>query len=265
MTLLTTPRSPDSARAPGVLLAKLRARAATPWPWPLPAVVAWLAGWCGWRLVASAGASQGLALALGCLVSLLLAARCSGLWRRALAALGFPLVALASGAAQGEAALVWLAPLALLLVAYPLRAWRDAPFFPTPADALQGLPGVVGQPVRVLDAGCGLGHGLRALATQWPQAQLHGVEWSPLLTLGARLLAPKARIRQGDMWQRSWALYDVVYLFQRPESMARAWEKARRELKPGAWLVSLEFPVPDVEPTARFQGVGRRTVWIYKA
>ena len=46
------------------------------------------------------------------------------------------------------------------------------------------------------------------------------------------------------MWARSWAGVDLVYLFQRPESMARAWDKARAELAPGAWLVSLEFDIP---------------------
>jgi Asp-tRNA(Asn)/Glu-tRNA(Gln) amidotransferase A subunit family amidase len=48
--------------------------------------------------------------------------------------------------------------MALLLAAYPLRTWRDAPLFPTPVDALDGLaaqlPLVAG--ARVLDAGCGL-------------------------------------------------------------------------------------------------------------
>ena len=35
----------------------------------------------------------------------------------------------------------------------------------------------------------------------------------------------------------------MVYLFQRPESMQRAWDKARRDMRPGTWMVSLEFDV----------------------
>jgi hypothetical protein len=73
-----------------------------------------------------------------------------------------------------------------------------------------------------------------------------------------------AHVRRGDMWAASWSGYDLVYLFQRPESMARAHAKATRELAPGAWLVSLEFPVPERAPYACLQGSGRRPVWIYR-
>ena len=234
------------------------------WPWPLPAVLAWCVGWLLWRVSVMLGAGPALALALGCAASALVALTSQGHWRRGIAGLGFPLAAWLAGAAQGLAAAWWLLPLLPLLLIYPLRAWRDAPFFPTPARALHGLPEIVGQPAQVMDAGCGLGHGLRALGALWPQARLQGVEWSPLLVFGARLLAPKARIRLGDMWSRSWGPFDLVYVFQRPESMARVWAKARAELKPGTWLVSLEFAVPGVEATAQLAGPQRRTVWIYR-
>jgi hypothetical protein len=55
-----------------------------------------------------------------------------------------------------------------------------------------------------------------------------------------------------------------VYLFQRPESMSRAWAKAQQELAPGSWLVSLEFPVPEVRPTAHYVLEGGRPVWLYR-
>ena len=53
----------------------------------------------------------------------------------------------------------WLLPLGLLLLIYPLNAWRDAPVFPTPFNALKGLAEVVQLPGQalVLDAGCGMG------------------------------------------------------------------------------------------------------------
>ncbi len=255
-----------SAAAPPAPAAPARpsARAAFGLPWPLPAVLAWSAGWLSWQGARLLGVEPALALAAGCCASVLLALCCRGTWRRGLAALGFPLAAWLGGAAQGLAAAWWLLPLLPLLLVYPLRAWRDAPFFPTPAAGLQGLAEVVGQPGDVLDAGCGLGHGLRELATLWPQARLQGVEWSPLLATAARLWVPRARIRRGDMWSKSWAPFDLVYLFQRPESMARAWRKAQQEMRAGAWLVSLEFAVPGVEPTACLAAPNRRTVWIYR-
>ena len=72
-----------------------------------------------------------------------------------------------------------------------------------------------------------------------------------------------ARVVRADMWAADWSAHHVVYLFQRPESMPRAWAKARGELRPGAWLVSLEFAVPDLRPHARLQA-GTKPVWVYR-
>jgi trans-aconitate methyltransferase len=123
-------------------------------------------------------------------------------------------------------------------------------------------------PGRVLDAGCGLGHGLSALRRQWQQAELQGVEWSaPLAWLTqarCRLGGLRACVWRGDMWATSWAGQDVVYVFQRPESMPRVFAKAARELSPGAWLVSLEFEVPGQRPTARLHRAGAKPVWLYQ-
>lgn len=256
---------PLAATAPPALpLPRLR-RGLQRWlPWPLPALLAWLAGWGLWAAAQPLGAPAELGFALGLGASVVLAALgCRSWWRRALAALGFPLSALALGAAGPVPAAWWLLPVALLLLAYPVRAWRDAPWFPTPADALRGLDAVVGAPRRVLDAGCGAGHGLAALQRLWPAAELLGVEWSPLLARLAAWRCPRAQVQRGDMWQQNWAGLDLVYLFQRPESMARAWRKAQQEMAPGSWLVSLDFAVPAVVPQACLEAAGRRSLWIY--
>ena len=215
-------------------------------------------------LVGAAGAPGWPGLLAGALTAAVVAWRCPGRWRRWIAAGGFPLSALALGVGQTLPPWAWLLALLPLLLAYPLRAWRDAPFFPTPADALRGLDAVVGRPRRVLDAGCGLGQGLHALHRLWPEAELHGVEWSLPLAAATRLRCRWARVRPGDMWAGSWAGHDLVYLFQRPESMGRAFDKARRELGPGGWLVSLEFAVPGQAPVACLDGPGRRPLWIYR-
>ncbi|MDQ2780521.1 MAG: class I SAM-dependent methyltransferase [Pseudomonadota bacterium] len=240
--------------------------------WPLPAVLAWAGGWTVWRLATGAGMASTAAFGLALLTSLAFAWFCPTRWRRAIAAGGFPMAALALGVGALPS-WSWLVLLLPLLAAYPLRTWRDAPFFPTPADALDGITAVVeAPPQRVLDVGCGLGHGLRALRAAWPLAELHGVEWSLPLSALARLRcrAIGARVQRADMWVASWASYDLVYLFQRPENMARAFAKARAELAPGAWFVSLEFAVPDAEAEAGsclqrcLQAPGRRALWIYR-
>jgi trans-aconitate methyltransferase len=147
-----------------------------------------------------------------------------------------------------------------------LRAWRDAPFFPTPAQALHGLDRVVplAAGARVLDAGCGLGHGLLALQRLYPQAAFEGVEWSAPLAWWGQRRARFAQLRRGDMWAHSWAGYEMVYLFQRPESMARALAKAEAEMAPGSWLASLEFAVPGREPAATLCRAGAKPVWLYR-
>ncbi len=235
-------------------------------PWPLPAVLAWALAWGMFWALLGIGAAPWLALLLTSAAGVVASVLGNTLWRRALIALGFPMALLLSGAAQWPA-WAWLLPLGLLALVYPLNAWRDAPLFPTPANALQGLAERAPLPVgaRVLDAGCGLGHGLQALHWMYPQAELHGVEWSWALRLVCALRCPWARVRQGDMWRADRRPFALVYLFQRPESMARAVAKAEAELAPGAWLVSLEFEATAWRPTAQLVGADGRPVWVYQA
>jgi SAM-dependent methyltransferase len=213
--------------------------------WPLPALAAWAACWALFLALQphAGGAPSALAaLALAAVLAMRQASRARQLWVLA----GFPLSALMSGAALAWPAWVWLIPPLLLVLVYPPRAWRDAPVFPTPPGALVALSARLPLPpgARVLDAGCGAGDGLRALQSAWPAADLAGIEWSWPLVWLARWRCPQAEVRRGDMWRAdAWRGLALVYLFQRPESMARAWAKACAEM-PGGWLVSLEFAVP---------------------
>ena len=250
----------DLSSAPGAA----RSRPAR-WPWPAPALVAWLAAAAVHAATLHLALPPVLALLAALLVLAGVAARTPGLLRRALVLGGFP-AALALLGSSGLPAWSWLLPAALLLVLYPVQAWRDAPLYPTGSRALQGLAPQLPLPggARILDAGCGLGHGLAALAEQWPQAALTGLERSRLLAVLARRRCPQARVLRGDMWRHDWSGYDLVYLFQRPESMDPAWRKACREMRPGSWLVSLDFPVDGVTPQARLQSPGERPVFAYR-
>ena len=229
-------------------------------------MLVWSAAWATCLLMRQAGLDAAVGFAGGLATSLSLAMRCHGRWRQAITVIGFPLSAVALGSAADRPAWLWLLLLLPLLAIYPLRAWRDAPFFPTPARALDGLPGVVTPaPDKLLDVGCGLGHGLAALHALGPRAAVHGLESSaPLAWLTARRCR-YARIQRGDMWAADWSAHDLVYAFQRPDNMARVWAKAARELRPGSWLVSLEFAVPGgVAPHARLTCPDGRDLWIYQ-
>jgi SAM-dependent methyltransferase len=234
--------------------------------WPLPALLAWAACWLVFAGLRALDTPLPLALALAAALGAALAGSASTPWRRVFVALGFPLSLLASGLAAGVPAWVWLAPLLVLALAYPVRAWRDAPLFPTPPGVLAGLERLapLAAEARILDAGCGLGDGLLELHRRYPQARIEGIEWSWPLCFAAALRCRFARVRRRDMWAADWSAYAMVYLFQRPESMAGAWDKAVREMAPGSWLASLEFAVPSRAAEHTIEREGGRRVFLYR-
>jgi SAM-dependent methyltransferase len=238
--------------------------------WPLPALALWVAAWAAF-VALRVGLQRPPAEAFGivALLSVLWAIRRGGTpVRRVIMALGFPLSwVLAAGLVPTPPVWAWAVLVLALLALYPLRNWRDAPLYPTPPGALDGLREAVWLPprARVLDAGCGTGDGLRALERAYPDAELTGIERAWPLVWLARARAPVgARVRQGDLWAEDWSGYDLVYLFQRPETMPRAAAKAAADMQPGAWLVSLEFAVPDWAPTTVWHCPHGRPVWAYR-
>lgn len=239
------------------------------WQWPLPATLAWLLTWLVFKCLEGQGLSPGLAMGAASAFGVACSLWGATWWRRLLIGAGFPLslaITLASSGATSMPAWAWLLPLALLLLVYPINAWRDAPVFPTPANALQQLPTHAPLPAAalILDAGCGAGHGLQALHAAYPQAALHGLEFSWPLRFLSAMRCPWARVRHGDIWLADWSAYDMVYMFQRPESMTRAVIKAG-EMRPGSWLVSLDFEATHLRATARYRTPGGKMVWVYRA
>ena len=239
--------------------------------WPLPALVAWSGGLAMLIGTTRLGLPFGLAMLAGLVPTLLVVRFAAPGWRRLVVLAGLPLSVLLVLGAGAVPAWAWLVAVAVLVVIYPIQSWRDAPWFPTPHDALRDLPAqaplVAG--ARVLDAGSGLGDGLIALARAYPHAVRVGVEGGWLLAWASRLRLGRAgqtgaRVVHGDFWRAEWSGFDLVYLFQRPETMARAWAKASREMRAGAWLVSLEFPVEDLQAAGRAACPDGRPIWIYR-
>ena len=238
------------------------------WRWPVTALATWLAAWA-LHLGLRSSLGFGSAVVAGAVAALAAHRLAATTWRRAIVALGFPLSVLAAG---GASPWLWLLPLAVLALVYPLGAWRDAPLFPTPRGALAGLAEALPltDGARILDAGCGTGDALLELASEYPRATLGGVERSAVVAAIARWrLGRRARVALGDLWRSDWSDVDLLYVFQRPESMARIAEKSVREMRPGATIVSLEFPIPgwqhvrtlaNAKPlfVYRLDGTGRR-------
>ncbi len=233
--------------------------------WPAPALLAWAGAWALYWLLGQAGWSQTLSLLLASALGVTTSLVAGSWWRKAIVAAGFPVSAAISGAAVFPP-WSWLALLVVLALIYPLHAWRDAPLFPTPAKALQSLASSAPLPsgALLLDAGCGLGHGLMALRSAYPDARLHGIEWSWPLRAWCALRCPWAQVRQGDIWRADWGPYALVYLFQRPESMSRAVAKASAEMRTGSWLVSLEFEARELAAQAVLSVPDGRPLWLYR-
>ena len=236
-------------------------------PWPLPALAAWAACWAVFIGLGGLGAPEAAAFVVAGAIGAALACTGSTPWRRIFIGCGFPLSLAASGTAGALPAWAWLLPLVLLAFLYPVRTWRDAPLFPTPTGALDGLAALAPlvAHARVLDAGCGLGAGLIELRGQYPQAAIEGIEWSWPLRIACAWRCRFACVRRGDIWLADWSPCAMVYLFQRPESMARAADKAAAELAAGAWLASLEFPAMTLRHDHVLEGADGRSVWLYRA
>lgn len=235
--------------------------------WPIPALLAWVLAWGVYEATRNLLAAHwAVALGSACATSVVLSLWGPNWWRRAMIALGFPLSWLVAGTVPLPG-WSWLVPLAVLALIYPLNAWRDAPLFPTPHNGLTTLATLAPLPAqaRILDGGCGLGHGLLALKQAYPTAELNGIEWSWPLRLACGWRCPWARVWRGDLWAHDWRQFDMVYLFQRPESMAQAAEKAMAELRPGAWLVSLDFEATALQPTATSQTPTGQRIWLYQS
>jgi len=234
--------------------------------WPLPALLAWALAWALFLGLHARGISPAWSVSSATALGLCGALMVRAPWRRLLIVAGFPASLAASGLGQSFPAWIWLVPLGLLALLYPMNVWRDAPLFPTPEGILEGLPRLAPLPhgARILDAGSGLGAGLAELHRVYPECDLTGLEWSWPLRLLCGRRAPFATVRRDDIWQADWSGYDLVYMFQRPESMGPAAEKARRELRPGSWLVSLEFEATDLKPAAVLRNRQGKPVWVYR-
>lgn len=109
---------------------------------------------------------------------------------------------------------------------------------------------------RLLDCGSGTGTMVKLLARANPLHRIEGIEGAWLPYLISRIACAglsNASIVQGDFWSKNLGPYPAVYAFLSTEPMPRLWNKARREMAPGTFLISNSFEVPDQTPFAVIQ------------
>ncbi|MFA5127094.1 MAG: SAM-dependent methyltransferase [Patescibacteria group bacterium] len=123
----------------------------------------------------------------------------------------------------------------------------------------------VGSKEKVYDLGCG--DGRLVISASKLGAEAIGLEISILLYIGAVLRkffsGSKAKIKFGDFWRVDLRQADVVYLFLIPRVYSRLKNKLEKELKPGAKVVVLVWPIPGWQPSVVDKIIGRPTLYLY--
>lgn len=131
----------------------------------------------------------------------------------------------------------------------------QVPFYPSNVTVWDSIEKLLphDKQIRMIDIGSGLGGAILHLAAQRPESTFVGIELAPLPWLLSALRAAfrksPARFIRGNYDHISLADYDVVFAYLSPVAMSDLWQKAVREMQPGALLLSYEFPIPEANPS----------------
>ncbi|WP_374683836.1 trans-aconitate 2-methyltransferase [Accumulibacter sp.] len=189
------------------------------------------------------------ALAIGAVALLFASITRQAWWWRLIHALFVPLVWAASTLAIDPG--WYLLLFVLLLLFYRGALGGQVPLYLSNRASAAALAELTSDlpAMRFLDLGAGVGSVLAPLAKQRPEARFTGVENAPATWAVGRLRTlglTNCDWRWGDIWHTELSAYDVVYAFLSPAPMTALWEKAQREMRPGALFISNSFAVPDV-------------------
>lgn len=161
----------------------------------------------------------------------------------------------------------YLGAFLLLLTVYWRVAQSRVPLYLSSTATAEAMVALIpDRTCRIIDLGCGNGLLLRRMAHLRPDCRFVGIEYAPLPWLWARLSCARlanCSIVRGDFWRLPLAEYDLVYAFLSPVPMPRLWEKACREMKAGARLVSNTFAVPEHDPDAVVRVPDSRSTQLY--
>jgi len=159
-----------------------------------------------------------------------------------------------------------------------LTAWRgpfagrpghlDAPYLATPPEVVEAMLDLAGlmPGERLVDLGCGDGRILVGAARRGATAL--GVDIDPQRVAEAEEavraagLVQRASVRQEDLFATSLADADVVTLYLLAHVNEWLQGKLLAELRPGARIVSHNFPMRDWEPAAT-RRLGDRTLHLW--
>ncbi len=157
----------------------------------------------------------------------------------------------------------------------PRGGVRVAPYIPAPVSAVRAAleAAWVGPCDTLYDLGSGDGRAVVIAARDYCVGRAVGVEIDPVLVEVSRAYArmygvgDRVEIVEGDFFRVSLEGATVVYLYLYASINERLKPKLERELRPGARVVTLDFPVPGWTPlyTRRLRDEGDilRTIHVY--
>jgi SAM-dependent methyltransferase len=140
----------------------------------------------------------------------------------------------------------------IFFVFFPLG--RGAIYVPSTPEKTLLIAELSGAAGREMAADLGSGDGRIVIALAEKGAEAHGFEVNPILVILSRRkirragLEHRAIIHWKSFWQADLARFDVVTLFQGSFVMRRLGRKLRRELAPGARVVSDYWGLPGMDP-----------------
>lgn len=134
---------------------------------------------------------------------------------------------------------------------------KDVPFVPSTWERINSIINLAGdvKDKKIVDLGCGDGRVIIALAKLGAQA--FGYEIDPELceatskNIEEANLLGKAFVVNTNYWEESLETYDLVIIYGITGIMGRLEEKLRKELKPGAKVISNYFTFPTWQPFAQ--------------
>ncbi|MBY0474469.1 MAG: hypothetical protein K2Q13_05305 [Nitrosomonas sp.] len=121
-----------------------------------------------------------------------------------------------------------------------------------------------------IDIGSGCGGLVSNLANTHKNGLFYGIEYAPLPFLISKLRSmfstPTSKIVWGDFWKHDFSSYDVVYAYLSPVPMASLWQKVNQEMRPGSFLISNTFIIPDIPPdkSIKLDDFSNSTIYLWK-